>query len=204
MKTGKILQVTMPDASVWEIPAEIVAKDYAGRAVITDPSADFEEKFSCMMDDRHALISWATESMDSKNVARHAHKILPPVYEVMDFQKGWVKGEKRMIEGELYPPLSPKEEETANEFEQLGREIGSLVDQKQKAYGDSFGRSGKMLRVLYPDGIAPGQYDDALAIVRIVDKLFRVANNRDAFGESPGRDISGYGMLMARMHEVEK
>ena len=61
-----------------------------------------------------------------------------------------------------------------------------------------------MLRVLYPDGIAPEQYDDVLAVVRIIDKLFRVANKRDAFSESPGRDISGYGMLMARMHEAEK
>lgn len=91
-----------------------------------------------------------------------------------------------------------------SKYEDLGREIGELVDQKQAAYGDSFGRSGAVLRVLYPDGIKPEQYDDALAVVRIVDKLFRVANQRDAFNESPGRDIAGYGMLMARRHEGER
>lgn len=89
-------------------------------------------------------------------------------------------------------------------YADLGREIGELVEKKQAAYGDSFGRSGDVLRVLYPDGIKPEQFDDALAIVRIVDKLFRVVNQRDAFGESPARDIVGYGLLMATRHEKER
>ena len=80
-------------------------------------------------------------------------------------------------------------------FENLGREIGRLVDEKQRAYGDSFGKSGAILRILYPDGIKIDQYDDALAVVRIIDKLFRIATDKDAFGESPYRDIVGYGLL---------
>lgn len=91
-----------------------------------------------------------------------------------------------------------------NKFEQLGQEVGKLVDEKQVAYGDSFGRAGQVMRVLYPDGIRPEQYDDALAIIRIIDKLFRVANQPGAFGESPGKDIAGYGLLMAARHEAEK
>lgn len=82
-------------------------------------------------------------------------------------------------------------------FEELGREIGALVDTKQAAYGDSFGKSGEILRILYPAGIRPEQYDDALALVRIIDKMFRIATDRDALGESPYRDIAGYGMLGA-------
>ena len=80
-------------------------------------------------------------------------------------------------------------------YEQIGAEIGRLVTEKQVAYGDSFGKSGDVLRILYPDGIKPEHYDDALAVVRIVDKLFRIANSRDAFGESPYKDIAGYGIL---------
>ena len=34
-----------------------------------------------------------------------------------------------------------------------------------------------------------------LAITRIVDKLFRIATKKDAFGESPFKDIAGYGIL---------
>lgn len=82
-------------------------------------------------------------------------------------------------------------------YEALGAAIGRLVAEKQTAYGDSFGRSGEVLRVLYPEGIAPGQYDDALAVVRVVDKLFRVAHQKGYGGESPWRDICGYGMLGA-------
>jgi hypothetical protein len=82
-------------------------------------------------------------------------------------------------------------------YEKLGMSIGKMVGEKQLAYGDSFGRAGQVLKVLYPDGIILDQYDDMLAVVRIIDKLFRVANNKGAFGESPFRDIAGYGILGA-------
>jgi len=81
------------------------------------------------------------------------------------------------------------------DFEKLGREIGRLVETKQKSYGDAFGRSGQVMRTLYPEGVSPDQMDDALAVVRVVDKLFRIATDRDALGESPWRDIAGYGLL---------
>lgn len=86
-------------------------------------------------------------------------------------------------------------------YEEIGEEIGRLVEEKQAAYGDSFGKAGGIMRILYPQGISPGQMTDALAVVRIIDKLFRIANNPDAFGESPARDIAGYALLMAKRHE---
>jgi hypothetical protein len=49
---------------------------------------------------------------------------------------------------------------------------------------------------LYPDGVKPEQYVDLLVTVRIVDKLFRIANRKDALGENPWQDIAGYGILM--------
>ena len=69
-------------------------------------------------------------------------------------------------------------------FEKIGTDIGKLVDQKNAAYGSSFEKSEQILQVLYPEGIKPGQYKDMLAITRIVDKLFRIATNKDAFGEN--------------------
>jgi len=80
-------------------------------------------------------------------------------------------------------------------FETLGTEVGSLVDEKNAAYGNSFSESHKILSVLYPDGIKPDQYTDALAIIRVIDKLFRIANKKNAFGESPWQDIAGYSLL---------
>ena len=80
-------------------------------------------------------------------------------------------------------------------FEKIATEIGQLVQEKNLAYGDSFGQACRILEVLYPKGIKPDQYRDALAITRVIDKLFRLANKKDAFGESPWRDICGYAIL---------
>lgn len=79
----------------------------------------------------------------------------------------------------------------------IAAEIAATVVTKQAAYGDSFGKSGEVMCILYPDGIEPEQMDDALCVVRIVDKLFRIATARDALGESPYRDIAGYALLGA-------
>ncbi len=86
-------------------------------------------------------------------------------------------------------------------YEDLGREIGELVDRKNNAYGDAFNKAGEILKVLYPEGINPEQYRDMLAMVRVIDKLFRVANAKEAFEESPWMDIAGYGILGVRRDE---
>ena len=95
-------------------------------------------------------------------------------------------------------------EEIMKTYERIGSEIGKLVQEKNEAYGDSFGQACKILEVLYPNGVAPSQYRDALAITRVIDKLFRLANKKDAFGESPWRDICGYAILGAANDEIEK
>ena len=82
-------------------------------------------------------------------------------------------------------------------YKELGSEIGELVDEKNQAYGNSFNKAGDILRIFYPNGIEPEQYSDMLAIVRIIDKQFRIATRKDAFGESPYKDIAGYGLLGA-------
>ncbi len=78
----------------------------------------------------------------------------------------------------------------------VAQTLGTLVSQKNEAYGDAFSQAGDVIRVLYPDGVRPEQYVDLLVTVRILDKLFRIANRKDAFGESPWQDIAGYGILM--------
>ena len=79
----------------------------------------------------------------------------------------------------------------------MGKELGELTQQKNAAYGDSFQKSGDVLRLLFPNGIKPEQYRDVLGIARVVDKLFRIATRKGAFGESPWRDIAGYGIVAA-------
>lgn len=80
-------------------------------------------------------------------------------------------------------------------FEDIGRSIGKLVAEKNLAYGDAFSSSGAVLEILYPGGVHPSQYGDMLAVVRILDKLYRIAHAPGAFDESPYADIAGYGIL---------
>jgi len=84
-------------------------------------------------------------------------------------------------------------------YEKIGTKIGKLVDEKNKAYGNSFNTSGLILKTLYPNGVKPEQYTNMLAVIRIIDKLYRVAavTGKDPMGESPFKDIAGYGILGA-------
>ena len=95
------------------------------------------------------------------------------------------------------PVIEFRTEGKLDTYATLGADIGRLVTEKQAAYGNSFGKAGDVMRILYPDGIPPEKMDDALTIVRILDKLFRIATAKDAFGESPYKDLVGYGLLGA-------
>lgn len=81
-------------------------------------------------------------------------------------------------------------------YPELGESIGKLINEKQKAYGDSFSKAPRILAVLYPQGISTEQMDSALTVIRVIDKLNRVATNKvDLMGENPWADIAGYSLL---------
>ena len=88
------------------------------------------------------------------------------------------------------------------DFVDVATDVARLVQQKNDAYGNSFAISGDFLRLLYPKGMMPNQYDDALTFVRMFDKMCRLATSPDAFNEDPRRDMLGYAILnVARMEE---
>lgn len=80
-------------------------------------------------------------------------------------------------------------------FVDIGNEIGLLLREKNAAYGNAFEESEKVIRVLFPEGVPPEKYQDFLTITRIIDKLFRIATDKNAFNEDPWRDIAGYAIL---------
>jgi len=82
-----------------------------------------------------------------------------------------------------------------NNLKQISTELGSLLEDKNKAYGSAFSKSSEVLKILYPNGINPDQYTDLLLTTRILDKLFRIATDKSAFNEEPWKDIAGYGIL---------
>lgn len=93
---------------------------------------------------------------------------------------------------------------TPGRYETRARAVGALVDEKNAAYGSAFDKAGAFLRLLYPDGIRPEQYADMLAVVRVFDKLMRIATDRDALGESPWSDVAGYALLSLERVERER
>jgi len=88
-------------------------------------------------------------------------------------------------------------------FREIGTEIGSIVDEKNKAYGSAVEKTEQFLRLLYPEGIRPEQYRNALALVRDFDKSVRISTNNDPFGEDPWADKAGYGILMVGVNRAK-
>ena len=80
-------------------------------------------------------------------------------------------------------------------LKEISLELGSLLEEKNRSYGSAFSKSSEILKILYPAGVQPDQYTDLLLTTRILDKLFRIANDKSAFNEEPWKDIAGYGLL---------
>ena len=93
-------------------------------------------------------------------------------------------------------------EEKAKRFVILGTEIGKVLAEKNKSYGDSFSESVNVIEALFPSGIPKSAYPQLLTIVRMVDKLFRIAtisqDPKYSFSEGEvdaWQDLAGYSIL---------
>lgn len=90
-------------------------------------------------------------------------------------------------------------------YSQIGTEIGELVEQKQKAYGDSITKAFDLVKVFIRDyrnedgtyTIPESLLKHLLLQVRIIDKQNRIFSNpdQDLMGESPYSDIAGYSII---------
>lgn len=78
---------------------------------------------------------------------------------------------------------------------QSSDKIRDLVISKNRAYGDSINAGIGLIRGLYPNGVRPEQYEDFLVVVRVLDKLSRIARGDGTGGEDAWADLTGYGLL---------
>lgn len=83
-------------------------------------------------------------------------------------------------------------------------EIIDLVEEKNIAYNDSTGKVAQVLQMAFPSGISPERFHDLVIIIQILNKIFRVTGNKDAFQESPYQDIIGYCILALDREQKEK
>ena len=94
------LQVQMPDGSWWEVPAKVVADNrasyYAAKEEPGHRTGIYEEEFEFTLKDEYELEDWAANNMNWSEVAKYARRADERTPEV-DFQEGWINGEKRRI-----------------------------------------------------------------------------------------------------------
>lgn len=84
---------------------------------------------------------------------------------------------------------------TQHPFAQITDELGKLVIEKNNSYGSAYALCATYLELLFPNGVHPSRYTDMLLLVRMFDKQMRIARRKDAFGESPYKDLAGYSVL---------
>ncbi len=82
-------------------------------------------------------------------------------------------------------------------YYRVAKMVAKLVEEKDKLYGNSIENCGKILKILYPNGVKPEQYKDMLLVMRILEEASRVANKKEGFEENPFMYISGYALLGA-------
>lgn len=96
------LHVTMPDGSVWAVPADLVADSRARFYVDTrgdrQPGETWSEAYDrfygpTLADDAD-LLEWAANDMNWSDVEHAARVVTPPA---VDYQQGWVNGDTRVV-----------------------------------------------------------------------------------------------------------
>lgn len=90
----KYLRVTMPNKSVWEVPATLVAQNRA------EYYQDHHVEYGYTLKNNDILFDWAANNMNWRDVAEHASKVSGCSCQMTedDFQEGWINGEKEVVE----------------------------------------------------------------------------------------------------------
>jgi hypothetical protein len=99
--------------------------------------------------------------------------------------------------------------EAKNDFEKAvldeTGDLGTLLVEKNRAYGDSVNKNGALIRNLFPEGIPPGRYEEFLIVVRMLDKIARICRgNNETFNEDAWKDLAGYAMLRVAQNKVKE
>lgn len=75
------------------------------------------------------------------------------------------------------------------------QEISSLLDNKNQQYGSAYLKVPEIMKILYPEGIPSNQYSNVLTLIRMLDKICRIAHDNGNDPEDPWMDLAGYALL---------
>ena len=93
----KNLRIKMPDLSIWQVPAHLIAENRAKYYAERKGKELYLEEYEFTLNDDSILIDWATNNMDWEDVSQYATIIEKPE---VDYQEGWINGEHSIIEEE--------------------------------------------------------------------------------------------------------
>lgn len=100
----KYLQVTMPDKSLWEMPAYLIAqqraayfaKDDTGQTHGPEFLAIYNQELEIGMEDDWMLIDWASNEMKFEDVEHVLVQV--QAGKPVNYAEGWTNGRKRVVE----------------------------------------------------------------------------------------------------------
>ncbi|MNM07333.1 hypothetical protein D3C81_173750 [compost metagenome] len=102
---SQYLRVTMPNGMKFDVPTGLIAAnraEYYAKAdsgAVSGPEYDKEyaAEYEYALNDESELKDWAANNMDWSDVEHHARFVWPQPEEI-DWQDGWVNGDKEFVE----------------------------------------------------------------------------------------------------------
>jgi hypothetical protein len=85
----KYIIVTMPDQSVWKIPADFVARSYASYYSEVDKDTTYEKEYNYIYNNDIQLIDWAQCNMDWNDFKDIIDQVENP--RKSDYSQDWFK-----------------------------------------------------------------------------------------------------------------
>lgn len=98
----KWMSVEMPDGSKWAVPVSVIANNRADYYAKNDEDfkGDFERSLNedtlPLFEDEYEIHDWAANNMNWEDVSDQAIEL--DVEDEVDYQEGWVNGEKEIID----------------------------------------------------------------------------------------------------------
>lgn len=101
---GKVIRVSMSDGTMWDIPAETVAKSRADYYARWDSERGdgtyhevYEKEFEITMQNRYELLDYATNNMNWSDVVADAVQVPTPPPAPADYAREWSNAEKTVV-----------------------------------------------------------------------------------------------------------
>lgn len=92
----KRIRATMPDGTVWDIPAAVVAEHRATYYAQRDPDTTYSAEYDLTMRDDYELLDWAGNNMDWEDVEARAVRVDTP-QPGADRHKQWLEAEREVV-----------------------------------------------------------------------------------------------------------